>query len=118
MINYLSSNLSVSIYQFDYTELNSIVSKTYIWNGQLIVFGAFYNYTDQDFTQLRLKDSSGSDILHSAGTHSNCYSIAFSGPNTAQTLYNLPISDMNSITFSWNIPSIGSGKLIAKLYYI
>ena len=118
MINYLSSNLSVSIYQFNYTELNTVTDKIYNWSGGLIVFGAFYNFTDQDFSQLNLYDNSGNHILHTAGTHQNCFSVCFSGSNTGNVLYNIPISNLNSIRFQWNIPAVSTGSLIAKIYYI
>jgi hypothetical protein len=118
MINYLSSNLSVSIYQFHYTELNSLTNKIYNWNGQLIVMAAFYNYTDVNFQALNLYDSTGSHILHTAATHTNCYSVCYSGNNSGTPLYNLPLSNLNSIRFSWNIATTSTGSLMAKVYYI
>lgn len=119
MINYLSSNLSVSIYQFSYQELNSITTKNYVWNGSLIVFGAFYNFTDVDFSKIDLLDAGAQHVLHTAGTHTNCYTIAFSGSNTGQPLYINAISSMNGIIFDWNLNgTASSGSLMVKLYYI
>jgi len=119
MINYLSSNLSVSIYQFHYTELNSINTKNFIWNGGLIVYGAFYNYTNGNFSNLDLLDASATHILHTAPTDAGCYTIAFSGTNSGAPLNTAAISSMNGIIFDWNLnlaPTTGS--LMVKLYYI
>lgn len=118
MINYISSNLSVSIYQFNYTELNSITTKSYLWNGGLIVFAAFYNYTDIDFTTLELTDGNGDVIVHAAGTHSKCYTVAFSGSNAGQPLYNLQLVNLTSIQFNWNSITANNGSLMVKVYYI
>jgi hypothetical protein len=120
MINYLSSNLSLSIYQFSYQELNSINSKSYVWNGSLIVFGAFYNYTNLNFNNLELTDNAGNNILHTAGTHSNCYTVAFSGTNAGNPLNTNLISDMNTIFFNWTLAAgtATTGSLMVKLYYI
>ena len=117
MINYLSSNLSVSIYQFSTDEINS-GGKSYVWNNSLIVFVAWYNYLDQDFTSLTLKDKTLNDIVHPVSTHSNCYSISFSSNNSGNPLETLPISDLNIINFDFNIATVNTGKLIAKVYYI
>lgn len=118
MINYLSSNLSVSIYQFNYSEINATGSKNYVWNKQLIVFGVFYNYLDDNFSQLNLLDNSGNHILHTAGTHQNCYSIGFSGSSTGNVLFNNQINDMSGIQFNWTIGPVTTGSLIVKLYYV
>lgn len=119
MINYLSSNLSLSIYQFSYQELNSITSKSYVWNGSLIVFAAFYNYLNVNFNHLDLLDNFGNHIVHSAGTHANCYTVAFSGDNAGQPLSTNLITDMNAIFFDWNLNAVASsGSLMVKLYYI
>lgn len=119
MINYLSSNLSLSIYQFSYQELNSLTTKSYVWNGSLIVFGAFYNYTNVDFANIDLLDGSANHILHTAGTHTNCYTIGFSGSNTGQPLFNNAITSMNQIIFDWNLNGVATtGSLMVKLYYI
>ena len=119
MINYLSSNLSVSIYQFSYQELNLLNTKSYVWNSSLIIFGAFYNYTDKNFQNLALLDGAGNDILHLANTHRDCYTVAFSGSATGSPLYNLPVNNLNQIIFDWNLSGVAaSGSLIVKLYYI
>jgi hypothetical protein len=117
MINYLSSNLSVSIYQFSVTDVNATV-KTYVWNGSLIVFVAWFNYLDQDFTSLDLTDAAGNNIVHGVSTHSNCYSIAFSGNSAGNPLETSPISNLNQIRFNFNISPVTTGYLIAKVYYI
>lgn len=119
MINYLSSNLSFSIYQFSYQELNSISTKSYVWNGSLIVFGAFYNYTDVNFNKLDLSDNFGNQILHTAATHSNCYTVAFSGTSSGNPLNTYFITDLNQITFDWSLIGTAiTGSLMVKLYYI
>jgi hypothetical protein len=117
MINYLSSNLSVSIYQFSVAEVNA-GSKSYVWNGNLIVFVAWFNYLDKNFTNLQLLDGTGAHLVHTVNTHSNCYSIAFSGNNAGNPLETLPISNLNSIRFNFGISPVSTGNLIAKVYYI
>ena len=117
MINYLSSNLAVSIYQFSVAEV-ALGNKSYVWNGSLIVFVAWFNYLDNDFTSLELTDATGSNIVHPVSTHQNCYSIAFSGAAGGNPLETLPISNMNAIRFNFNIGPITTGNLIAKVYYI
>lgn len=117
MINYLSSNLSVSIYQFNYSEINA-GTKNYVWNNGLIVFVAYFNYLDQNFTALELTDAVGNNIVHTVSTHINCYSIAFSGSAGGNPLEILPISYMNQITFNFGISTVLTGSLIAKVYYI
>lgn len=119
MINYLSSNLSVNIYQFSYQELNTLSTKNYVWNGSLIVYGAFYNYTDVDFQSLSLLDNAADYILHTAPTNSNCYTIAFSGTNSGGPLYTNLIANMNGIIFDWNLSGTATtGSLMVKLYFI
>jgi len=117
MINYLSSNLSVSIYQFSVAEVNA-GSKSYVWNGNLIVFVAWFNYLDKNFTNLQLLDGTGAHLVHTVNTHSNCYSIAFSGNSAGNPLETLPISNLNSIRFNFGISPVSTGNLIAKVYYI
>lgn len=117
MINYLTSNLAVSIYQFSISEINA-GTKSYVWNNGLIVFVAYFNYLDQDFTALELTDAAGNNIVHPVSTHSNCYSIAFSGGAGGNPLETLPISNMNGIRFNFGISPVLTGSLIAKVYYI
>jgi hypothetical protein len=118
MINYYSSNLSVSVFTYDYTQVNLQNYITIPWNFGLIVFGAFYNYLDQDFAQLYMYDSNGSDILHLGAPRSLCYTIGYSGNNSGSPLHNNNLADLNEVRFDYNIATIGSGKLIVKLYYI
>jgi hypothetical protein len=117
MINYLSSNLSVSIYQFSVDEINA-GSKSYVWNGNPIIFVAWFNYLDNNFTNLDVYDNAGLHITRQISLNSNCYSIAFSGKSGGSPLNNNLINDLNSIQFNFGIGPVTSGYLIAKVYYI
>lgn len=117
MINYLSSTLMTSVYNFTVSDLLA-GTKSYVWNGGLIVFVAYYNYTQDDFTSIQLSDAAGNNLVHTVATHQNCYSIAFSGNGAGNPLETNTITNMNSIRFDFNIANPISGSLMAKVYYI
>lgn len=117
MISYLSSTFMLSVYNFSISDLLS-GNKSYVWNGGLVAFVAYYNLTNDDFTSIDLTDGAGNSIVHPVATHQNCYSIAFSGNSAGNPLETNTITNMNSIRFNFSIGNPTTGSLVAKVYYI
>lgn len=106
-----------SVYNFTVSDLIAS-TKSYVWNGGLIVFVAYYNLTQDDFTSIQLSDAAGNPIIHTVATHKNCYSIAFSSNGAGNPLETNTITNMSGIRFDFAIANPISGSLMAKVYYI
>lgn len=116
--NSSNSILKESVITLDDAILNNSIPQQYAiaWDGSIIVYITILNNASVDFTSINLKDASNNNLVHSVGTHVDCYSICFSSDGSTNPLSTASITDLNTLYLTWSYPGLAVGSITVKIY--